>query len=266
VFQVHYTPNGIEQSDQSSAALVFADPATVKKRLAVNMALNFQFRIPPGDPDFHVSAEYRFDEDMVMYTMLPHMHLRGKSFRFNARYPDGRLETLLDVPRYDFNWQNAYIFAEPKPMPEGTVLRCEAVFDNSEDNLVNPDPTTSVGWGDQTWEEMMIGSFDAARAEEDLTLGRPRVERVGPNEYRVKFRYGPATGDLPVYLAGTFNEWNPRGLAMTGPDDEGFFSADLTLAAGTYEYKFVIDGTTWRSDPGNPDRVGFYKNSVLSVE
>ncbi len=95
------------------------------------------------------------------------MHLRGKSFRFEAEYPDGKKEILLDVPRYDFNWQLRYELAEPKRMPKGTKLLCTAHYDNSETNLANPDPKDKVRWGDQTWEEMMIGFFSAVPVEED---------------------------------------------------------------------------------------------------
>src|SRR6185437_3669155 len=106
--------------------------------------------------DYRLEATHRFDEDTLLYTLQPHMHLRGKSFRFDALYPDGSRETLLDVPRYDFNWQLTYALAEPKLLPEGTRLHCTAVYDNSSDNLVNPDPTAAVMWGDQTWEEMLV--------------------------------------------------------------------------------------------------------------
>jgi hypothetical protein len=93
------------------------------------------------------------------------MHYRGKSFRFTARYPDGRLEVLLDVPRYDFNWQNVYQLAEPKRLPQGTEVQLVAHYDNSENNLLNPDPTKFVMWGDQTWEEMMVGTLTLTKAE-----------------------------------------------------------------------------------------------------
>jgi hypothetical protein len=99
------------------------------------------------------------------------MHVRGKSFRYEATYPDGRRELLLDVPRWDFNWQLDYILAEPKLMPKGTVLRCEAHFDNSPENPVNPDPTKTVRFGEQTWEEMMIGWFTAATLPGRLDAG-----------------------------------------------------------------------------------------------
>ncbi len=93
---------------------------------------------------------------------MPHMHLRGKSFRYEACYPSGSSEILLDVPRYDFNWQTAYRLAQPKPLPAGTRVHCIAHFDNSEENLANPDPEKTVRWGDQTWDEMMIGYLDIA--------------------------------------------------------------------------------------------------------
>jgi len=90
---------------------------------------------------------------------MPHMHMRGKDMTYIATYPDGRVETLLNVPKYDFNWQLTYELAEPKVLPKGTRIDVIAHFDNSTGNLYNPDPTATVRWGDQTWEEMMIGFF-----------------------------------------------------------------------------------------------------------
>ena len=129
--------------------------------------MNFVFQIPPGDGDFNVAARYIFREDTLLLTLMPHMHLRGKAFRYDATYPDGKKEVLLDVPRYDFGWQTNYRLAEPKLMPTGTRLDCLAKFDNSEDNLNNPDPKAPVRFGDQTFEEMMIGFFEATPANED---------------------------------------------------------------------------------------------------
>jgi hypothetical protein len=89
------------------------------------------------------------------------MHMRGKSFRYELAVPGiAEREILLDVPRYDFNWQNSFILAEPRQIPAGSVLHCTAHFDNSSENLANPDPTKPVRWGPQTWEEMMIGWYD----------------------------------------------------------------------------------------------------------
>ena len=169
IFQMHYTPNGTAQEDRSCVGLVFADPTEVKQQIGTDKAANQRFRIPPGADSHKVEATHHFGRDMLVTSLFPHMHLRGKAFRYTAIYPDDRQEVLLDIPRYDFNWQNRYEFVEPKVMPKGTKLFCEAWFDNSEGNLANPDPKASVRWGDQTWEEMMIGYFDATPAEQDLT-------------------------------------------------------------------------------------------------
>jgi mono/diheme cytochrome c family protein len=170
VFQMHYTPNGVERRDRSCVGLVFADPATVRRKADGGMAANMSLAIPPGADSHEVKSKYLFRNAMLLINLTPHMHLRGKSFRYVAEYPDGTSEVLLDVPRYDFNWQLRYELAEPKLMPKGTMLRCTAQFDNSAENLANPDPTQTVRWGDQTWEEMMIGWFGAVAVEEDVNV------------------------------------------------------------------------------------------------
>ncbi|MEX0711862.1 MAG: redoxin domain-containing protein [Pirellulales bacterium] len=171
VFQMHYTPNGSEQKDRSYVGLVFADPATVTQRVRGGMIPNRSFEIPPGADNHEVRSEQRLTRDLRLLTLTPHMHLRGKSFRYEAEYPDGRREILLDIPRYDFNWQLRYELAEPKLLPEGTLLLCTAHFDNSQGNPSNPDPTQTVRWGDQTFEEMMIGYYGALPAEPDVAGG-----------------------------------------------------------------------------------------------
>jgi peroxiredoxin/mono/diheme cytochrome c family protein len=159
VFQMHYTPNGSEQQDRSCVGLCFARPEEVKAALDMDMAINFAFQIPAGADNHQVESWREFDRDTMVLSLVPHMHLRGKSFRYEIIYADGRAETILDVPRYDFNWQLSYNLAEPLLVPAGSKMHCIAHFDNSENNLANPDPTKPVRWGDQTWEEMMIGWF-----------------------------------------------------------------------------------------------------------
>src|SRR5579871_1371525 len=102
------------------------------------------------------------------------MHLRGKAFKYEVKFPDGKTETLLDVPRYDFGWQSTYLLTQSIPLPKGTTLHCVAHYDNSENNPNNPDPKATVRWGDQTWEEMMIGFFDVAVpvTQSDLQEGK----------------------------------------------------------------------------------------------
>ena len=138
----------------------------VKKEVATNVLVDDNLCIPPRAADHRVEHSARLEHDMLLVAMFPHMHLRGKSFRYEAEYPDGTTEILLDVPRYDFNWQHRYVLAEPKRLPAGTVLRCSAQYDNSAGNPNNPDPAKYVTWGEQSWDEMMIGFFEYYWADE----------------------------------------------------------------------------------------------------
>jgi peroxiredoxin len=167
IFQLHYAPNGSPQKDLSYCGFVFADPRTVRKEVRVNSASNMAFQIPPHVSNFEVKSRHVFRDDTLVLTLMPHMHLRGKSFRYDAIYPDGRRETLLDVPNYDFGWQTNYRLAKPLFMPRGSRIDCTATFDNSADNLANPDPSKVVRFGDQTFEEMMVGFLEVMPAHGD---------------------------------------------------------------------------------------------------
>ncbi|MGE0537834.1 MAG: redoxin domain-containing protein [Pirellulales bacterium] len=171
MFQMHYTPIGTPQEDLSYIGMKYADPKTVEKKVIGSMTGNFSFRIPPGADNFKVTSKKSFRRDTLITSILPHMHLRGKSMRFEVEYPDGRREIVLDVPKYDFNWQLWYNFEEPLLIPKGARLHCTAHFDNSEDNPFNPDPTKTVTWGEQTWEEMMFGFYSAMDPAENLLEG-----------------------------------------------------------------------------------------------
>jgi hypothetical protein len=268
IFQIHYTPNGSEQTDQTEVGIVFADPNKGNKEIKFVIAVNTDFHIPPGAPNYFVPAGYDFKQDTLLHSLMPHMHYRGKSFRFTANYPDGRKEILLDVPRYDFNWQNVYTLNEAKLMPKGTVVMCAGHFDNSADNLSNPDPTREVGWGDQTSDEMMLGSMIVSLPENVVRGEYPTVEPSGGDEFNVSFRFRPE-GDgnrvTAVYLAGSFNDWKETGHRMDGPDADGYYRTTMPLKTGQYEYKFVINGTEWTHDPENPDQTGPFTNSVVRV-
>ena len=170
VFQMHYTTTGTQQDDRSMVGIHFADPTTVKKMVRGGMVGDTAFKIPAGDGNFEIKAKHMFLKDTLLLNLTPHMHLRGKSFKFEAEYPDGTREVLLDVPNYDFNWQLRYYLAEPKLMPKGTRMHCTAHFDNSADNAANPDPTKVVTFGDQTWEEMMFGFYNSIDPKQDLTV------------------------------------------------------------------------------------------------
>jgi hypothetical protein len=158
IFQVHYTTNGKPGRDRSRLGLVFAKEAP-QREIRTGLISNGVFAIPPGAGDHQVEAEATFTDDVKIFSMHPHMHLRGKDMTYTATYPDGRNEVLLRVPKYDFGWQTDYWLAQPLSVPKGTKIRVSAHFDNSPANRANPDPKATVRWGDQTWEEMMIGFF-----------------------------------------------------------------------------------------------------------
>jgi hypothetical protein len=161
VFQMHYTATGKAGTDRSRIGVIFAKE-TPKERVFTSNAINSKFVIPPGDPAFKVVSSITLQQSARLVDLMPHMHYRGKDFEYRAVYPTGEEQTLLSVPKYDFNWQLFYYLSEPIVLPKGTRIDCTAHFDNSPNNRYNPDPKAEVRWGDQTWEEMMIGWFDVA--------------------------------------------------------------------------------------------------------
>jgi len=171
VFQIHYTPIGSPQTDRTKIGLVFGDPEEITHLVTTGAAVQPYLKIPPRDGNYRVEARSpAHRKDVLLLGMMPHMHLRGKAFSYEALYPIGagkEDEMLLDVPNYDFNWQTSYRLTEPKTMPAGTRIRAVAHYDNSIKNLANPDPSDTVRWGEQTWDEMMIGYFDIAIPIED---------------------------------------------------------------------------------------------------
>lgn len=159
VFQLHYTTNGQLAIDKTKIGLTFASERPAFRDITLTAANN-RFRIPPGDPAHEVKAQLTLPIDAQLVSLMPHMHLRGKDFLYKVVYPDGQTEMLLNVPRYDFAWQLVYALETPIALPKGSRIECTAHFDNSPNNKFNPDPKTEVRWGDQSWEEMMIGFFD----------------------------------------------------------------------------------------------------------
>jgi mono/diheme cytochrome c family protein len=156
VLQIHYTTNGTEATDRTTVGIIYAkQPPT--KLAAGGMALNGKFVIPANADNHEVTATQVIAKDTWLTSLTPHMHVRGKDMTYIAHYPDGTDETLLSVPKYDFNWQITYELAKPKLLPAGTKVEVIAHYDNSANNKFNPDPSKDVKWGDQTWEEMMIG-------------------------------------------------------------------------------------------------------------
>jgi hypothetical protein len=136
--------------------LIFAKQKP-KAEIVTRPIMNAKFVIPPGDPNYLVESSFTTTEDIHIQSLMPHMHYRGKDFEYRMTFPEGTSKTILSVPKYDFAWQSYYMLKEPIAAPKGTRIDCVAHFDNSEKNKYNPDPKKEVRWGDQTWEEMMIG-------------------------------------------------------------------------------------------------------------
>ncbi|MGB0579245.1 MAG: redoxin domain-containing protein [Limisphaerales bacterium] len=158
-FQLHYTPNGRAVHDQTQLGLTFAKerPQNVVKIASLS---NHKISIPPRAPNHRESKRLYIPSDVEIMSFLPHMHLRGKAFRYDLLDPDGKRSTLLDIPEYDFNWQLQYRYTKPLLVKAGSTIEAVGWFDNSPDNPANPNPNETVKWGDQTDEEMLIGYIE----------------------------------------------------------------------------------------------------------
>ena len=159
IFQVHYTPNGKPISDRTKLGLVLAKEPP-RERVLTLSATNGTFKIPPGDPNYRVDATFEVRTPVKLSGLHPHMHGRGKDFLYRVVYPNGESRVLLSVPHYNWHWQNWYNLEEPVLLPKGAKIECTAHFDNSPNNPDNADPTKEVAWGEQSWDEMMVGFFN----------------------------------------------------------------------------------------------------------
>ena len=197
LMELHYTPNGTMKSDRSKVGLIFAKSPVTHQAHTLGIAQP-RFEVPPGDPSHAVESSFTFEQDAHLLSLMPHMHLRGKDFTYEVEYPDHRKETLLSVPAFDFGWQTYYTLAQPLALPKGSTIHCLAHFDNSAQNPYNPDPLKSVRWGQQTWEEMMIGYvdyIDDAPTQPGATKPEPKASiRSGADS-------GPSGGVIPILRA-----------------------------------------------------------------
>lgn len=161
IFQMHYTANGKAGDDHTRIGLVFAKEPP-KQRIITVAALSNNFTIPPGDPNYKVEAIAALPNQATIISLFPHMHLRGKAFQYEIIYPTGETSTILKVNSWSLNWQLDYKLAKPIDLQPGMKVKATAWWDNSTNNPANPDAKAAVKWGEQSWEEMMIGFFDVA--------------------------------------------------------------------------------------------------------
>jgi hypothetical protein len=187
VFNMHFNKQpgpGTAMCTNIQAGIRFKKDGEVIKYVTGGNQLRIRgWEIPAGEPSYSASMEYTFEEDVELMSFMPHMHLRGKAAQYEVTYPDGRHETLLHVPNYDFNWQHTYEFADRPIIPEGSVLRFTLWWDNSEGNRYNPDPTADIRWGLPTHAEMSQGYMNFRRLREvNFVVGNPIPENVGGDE------------------------------------------------------------------------------------
>ncbi|AGA28981.1 redoxin domain-containing protein [Singulisphaera acidiphila] len=199
VFQLHYTPNGKIRTDRSKVGLTFAKTPVEHQARTVGV-IQTRFIIPAEADNHPVRSSYKFPRDAHLLSFMPHMHLRGKSFQYEATFPDGRKQMLLSVPAYDFGWQTSYNLAEPLAMPKGTRIDCLAHYDNSKGNPANPDSTKAVTWGDQTFEEMMIGYLDCVD-DGPITETPPAEKPANPEKAAAATQPSPASRLVRVLRA-----------------------------------------------------------------
>ena len=173
IMQMHYTTNGKPAKDRTRIGVIYAKQPPTKLQ-AGGMVLQPRFVIPAYDGNAEVKGTTKLERDTVMTSLTPHMHVRGKDMTYIAHYPDGTDEVLLSVPKYDFNWQISYQLKTPKVLPKGTIVEVIAHFDNSAANKFNPDPSKDVRWGDQTFEEMMIGFWSTVVPVPFATSSQPQ--------------------------------------------------------------------------------------------
>lgn len=226
---MHYHPAETPESDTTRIGLYFAEEGAIEKELVNLWVQNAGFEIPAGAANYPARATYTFAQDSHITGLLPHMHYRGKDFTYTARFPDGTKETLLKVSNYDFNWQTTYTLAEPLAVPKGTRIDCVAHWDNSAGNPDNPDPTKNVRFGNESYDEMMIGFIDYVVDDGVSPLSAEVVIAQFSEELGAKY-----PGD--VYVANVIQEdgQNFYGVLVM-PKNESTGTWHLTIMGSKYE-------------------------------
>ncbi|MFT6033096.1 MAG: hypothetical protein ACI854_001629 [Arenicella sp.] len=227
-FQMHYTPYGKATVDRSQIGLHFADkaPANFYREQVI---VNFELAIPANTENHEEKAYFFFDKDAEIHALFPHSHYRGVSSTFEVHYPDGRIETILSVPNYDFNWQRTYQFTEPKQVPAGSKMVHRTIYNNSSKNRGNPAPDEVVYWGLQSEQEMLYGSVGYSWVDETTDKpihnpGRAQLfQLIGlmDQDFDGKIAKSELTRDLSRTLGDNFNQFDISKDGLLNPQELG---------------------------------------------
>ncbi|MDZ4860993.1 MAG: redoxin family protein [Candidatus Hydrogenedentes bacterium] len=262
VFQMHYTTTGRAATDQAQLGL-YVSKKKPPREFFTRAATTTDFEIAPNDKHSPADARYKFNRDVVLYEMCPHMHFRGSEVNYVVKYPDGKRETILNVPNYDFNWQTMYRFDEPKKLPAGSEILVTGAFDNSGNNPQNPDPSKWVYFGEQSWEEMFVGYIGYVNATADpetktvtaalTNFGKPITEASILNSYwkigrwRLNFQ---ENGVLQVgrSFKGTWKFDGDKIHLKVAGDEFDLEIKDDTLLSEDGPLEYMPDGTEKQPD------------------
>ena len=229
-FQMHYTPFGKESVDKSRVGLYFYDkpPELIMHGVTV---INTNIEIPAGEARHRETAYVQFPKDALLYSAFPHAHYRAYSSDLWIQYPDGKMKELLSLPRYDFNWQRSYTFAEPIKVPAGSRLVAHYVYDNSARNPSNPDPKINVSWGEQSFQEMLFTSLSYRWVDETAShrvnyeedMGKTRLLGMLDSNLDGKLEKSELKGRMGAQLAKYFD--------VLDKNHDGYLDADELAAA-----------------------------------
>jgi hypothetical protein len=189
ILQMHYyNQTGKEQLDRSGIGIKWATGTMRRQSRAMPVVPPIKsFVVKAGDANSEHQGQWVITKDVIIHSLAPHMHFLGKDMSFIAEYPDGKKETLLNVPRFDFNWQKPYAFSEPRRLPKGSVLRTVSHHNNTAENPRNPTkPPADVLWGESTTQEMAIGWVGYSYADEDLNIPLPAKPAIAQVKQEAK--------------------------------------------------------------------------------
>jgi hypothetical protein len=212
--QAHYTPFGKEATDHSKIGVYFYKPGeTPTYVMHGGVVVDNTITIPAGEARHHEVAYLTFPHDALLYSAFPHAHYRGYAADLWIQYPDGKKKLLLTLPRYDFNWQRDYTFAQPVKVPAGAKLIAHWTYDNSKENPANPDPNKTITWGEQSWEEMFYTAIHYRWLDEtskhlvkyDEELNRGRMLGMLDDNIDGKIEKAELKGQMGQMLAKYFD-------------------------------------------------------------